>query len=165
MTGSGWCYFVLDRIVLEDLYDKGHWAEALKDKRTSQVIILGNNTLAKQEQLPRVWGGKALVCSRNAKSINISRAGGRSRKRGRIYSQRGNEGETTSVLKGCGKDIIPSYLSIWKVLRGFDLYVFKKLVSELKIDNQEAKSVNKKAIKRQDWNCPSKICWLGLGQK
>ena len=125
MTGSGWrCYLVLDKIVLEDLYDKGHWAEALKDKRTSQVIILGNNTRAKQEQLPRVWGGKGLVCSRNGKSINISRAGGRSRKSGRTYSQRGNEGETTLVLKGCGKDIIPSYLSIWKVLRGFDLYVF-----------------------------------------
>ena len=106
-----------------------------------------------------------MVCSRNGKSINISRAGGRSRKRGRTYSQRGNEGETTSVLKGCGKDIIPSYLSIWNVLRGFDLYVFKKLVSELKIDNQEAKSVNKKAIKRQDWNCPGKIRWVGLGQK
>ena len=32
-----------------------------------------------------------------------------------------------SVLKGCGKDIIPSHLSIWKVLKRFDLYVLKKL--------------------------------------
>lgn len=81
-----------------------------------------------EKQLPRP-GGAGLIYSRNKKKKKdqyFQKCGG-VRESEIENSQRSIEGETMfyMVLIGYGKDVIPSDMTIWKILSRFALYFYK----------------------------------------